>query len=172
MPKARRAEAGSRERGSQAAPDVRTARRPRRPALLLTIPSQTGFLGLVRDVTKKMAEAAGFEAGSPDKLALAVDEATTNAIEHAYGGAPDQRVELRFEDRGPEFRVEVVDTGAMVDPRAVPRVDLDRYVTERRTGGLGVHLMEKIMDSVTFRRSARRNICSLVKRKGEPKPEP
>jgi len=58
-----------------------------------------------------------------------------------------------------------VDSGATVDPRTVPRVDLDRYVTERRTGGLGVHLMEKIMDSVTFRRSARRNVCCLVKRK-------
>ena len=158
MPKARRAEAA-------------VASRPRRPALLLTIPSQTSFLGLVREVTKKMAESAGFEGGAPDRLALAVDEATTNAIEHAYGGASDQQVEVRFEDRGPEFRVEVVDTGAMVDPRAVPRVDLDRYVTERRTGGLGVHLMEKIMDSVTFRRSARRNICSLVKRKGDSKPE-
>jgi len=173
MPKARRAEAAAkRVRGSQAGPEGDTARRPRRPSVLLSIPSQTGFLGLVRDVTKKMAEAAGFEAGSPDRLALAVDEATTNAIEHAYGGAPDQQVEVRFEDRGPEFRVEVVDTGAMVDPRAVPRVDLDRYVTERRTGGLGVHLMEKIMDSVTFRRSARRNICCLVKRKGDAKPEP
>ena len=53
----------------------------------------------------------------------------------------------------------------MVDPRAVPRVDLDRFVSERRTGGLGMHLMEKIMDSVTFRRSARRNVCALVKHK-------
>ena len=41
----------------------------------------------------------------------------------------------------------------MVDPRAVPRVDIDRFVSERRTGGLGMHLMEKIMDSVTFRRA-------------------
>ena len=49
--------------------------------------------------------------------------------------------------------MEVVDDGEMVDPRAVPRVDLERYVSERRTGGLGMHLMEKIMDSVTFRRS-------------------
>ena len=53
-----------------------------------------------------------------------------------------------------------IDTGQMVDPRAVPRVDLGKFVTERRTGGLGMHLMEKIMDSVTFRRSARRNVCA------------
>ncbi len=53
----------------------------------------------------------------------------------------------------------------MADPRSMPRVDLERYTRERRSGGLGVHLMEKIMDSVTFRRSARRNVCRLVKRK-------
>ena len=136
-----------------------------KPSLVISIPSQTSFLGLVREVTKKMAESAGFTDGTAERLALAVDEATTNVIEHAYHGSGDREIELRYEDRGPDFRVEIVDTGQMVDPRAVPRVDLDRFVSERRTGGLGMHLMEKIMDSVTFRRSARRNVCCLVKRK-------
>jgi len=139
-------------------------RRPR-PTLVVKIPSQTSYLALVRDLTKKMAETAGFPSATADQVALAVDEATTNIIEHAYRGATDQEIELRFEDRGPDFRVELIDTGQMVDPRAVPRVDLGKFVTERRTGGLGMHLMEKIMDSVTFRRSARRNVCALVKRK-------
>jgi len=136
-----------------------------RPALVLTVPSETSFLGLVREVTRKMAESAGFDQGTAGRLALAVDEAATNVIEHAYAGAADREVEIRLEDRGPEFQVEVVDSGATVDPRAVPQVDLRRYVRERRTGGLGMHLMEKIMDSVTFRRSAGRNVCRLVKRK-------
>ncbi len=152
---------GSRKRAA-AAPRPRTRLRP---ALLLTFPSQTAYLALVRDVTKRMAEAAGFPEAIAEKLALAVDEATTNVIEHAYHGAPDHDIELRVEDHGPDFRVELVDTGQMVDPRNVPRVDITRYVNERRTGGLGVHLMEKIMDSVTFRRSARRNVCVLVKHK-------
>jgi anti-sigma regulatory factor (Ser/Thr protein kinase) len=139
-----------------------------KPALVLSLPSETRYLGLVREVTKKLAEVAGFAEPVAERLSLAVDEAATNVLEHAYKGATDREVELRFEDRGPEFRVEVIDNGASVDPRAVPRVDLDRYVSERRTGGLGVHLMEKIMDSVTFRRSARRNVCCLVKRKDVP----
>lgn len=155
---------------------VARRRRPTRPALKLVIPSQTSFLALVREMTLRMAELAGFDEAGGRRLALAVDEATTNVIEHAYGGATDREVEIRFEDRGPELRIEILDTGAMVDPRTVPRVDIERYVTERRTGGLGVHLMEKIMDSVTYRRSARRNVCCLVKRKGtnppEPEPEP
>jgi serine/threonine-protein kinase RsbW len=145
-----------------------TAPRPRRrakPTLVVKIPSETSYLALVRELTKKMAEAAGFPEATAERLALAVDEATTNVIEHAYKGAPDQEIELRFEDRGEEFRVEIIDTGKMIDPRTVPRVDLERFVTERRTGGLGMHLMEKIMDSCTFRRSGRRNVCLLVKRK-------
>ena len=140
-----------------------------RPALVLTVPSETSFLGLIREVTRKMAETAGFDEGTADQLALAVDEAATNVIEHAYRGAVDREVEIRVEDRGPEFQVEVLDSGATVDPRTVPDVDLRRYVSERRTGGLGMHLMEKIMDSVTFRRSAGRNVCRLVKRKAAPR---
>jgi serine/threonine-protein kinase RsbW len=138
----------------------------------MIIPSQTGYLAMVREMTKRMAEAAGFDETVADKLALAVDEATTNVLEHAYKGATDREVELRFEDRGPDFRVEIADTGQMVDPRAVPQVDLAKYATERRTGGLGMHLMEKIMDSVTFRRSARRNVCAMVKHKDVPPPSP
>jgi len=136
-----------------------------RPALLLSVPSETSFLALVRDLAKRMAELAGFDEASAGRLALAVDEAATNVIEHAYRGASDRVFEVRCEDRGPELRVEVIDTGVMVDPRSFPSVDLERYRAERRKGGLGVHLMEKIMDSVTFRRTARRNVCCLVKRK-------
>jgi len=112
-----------------------------------------------------MASCAGFDEGTAGRLALAVDEAATNAIEHAYSGASDREVEVQFEDRGPEFRVAVLDTGSTVDRRRVPSFDLERFAREGRTGGLGLHLMEQIMDSVTFKRDAHRNVCSLVKRK-------
>ena len=74
--------------------DVPAAReapkRPRREqsALVVSIPSQTSFLALVRDLTRKMAAVAGFDEPTGDRISLAVDEATTNAIEHAYRGAP------------------------------------------------------------------------------------
>lgn len=136
--------------------------------MILQIPSQSDFMALVRDVAKKMAESAGFDGTEAERLALAVGEAATNVLEHAYGGAGDRAVELRFEDRGPALRIDVVDHGSKADLRSVPRVDPGRGVGERRTGSLGVPLMEKVMDSVTFRRSARRNVCRLVKLKAGP----
>jgi serine/threonine-protein kinase RsbW len=137
-----------------------------RVPLILQVPSRTEFLAVVRDVTTAWAvSAGGVEKAEAEQIALAVDEAATNVIEHAYGGAGDQVVELRYDDRGEELRIDVVDRGRTVDPKEMPRVDLDRYVSEGRKGGLGVHLMSKIMDSVTFRRSGRRNVCCLVRRK-------
>ncbi len=112
-----------------------------------------------------MAEAAGFDEATASQIALAVDEATTNVLEHAYHGAAGRPVELRFQGDAMQFRVDVCDAGDGVDPREVPEVDLRQYATERRTGGLGVHLMGKIMDSVTFQRSGGQNVCCLVKRR-------
>jgi serine/threonine-protein kinase RsbW len=133
--------------------------------VLLVLPSESSFLALVKDVAKRMAEAAGFDESTAGKVALAVDEAAANVIEHAYHGSPDREVELRIDDRGRDFRAEVIDGGERLDREAVPRFELERFVNERRKGGLGVHLMEKIMDSVTFRRSGDLNICRLVKRR-------
>ncbi len=144
-----------------------------RPALVLSVPSRTEFLALVRDVTRRMAESSGFDGTLSERLALAVDEAATNVIEHAYAGASDRVVELRYWDEGAELRIDLVDDGAMVDPRDVPQVDLARYASEHRRGGLGMHLMGKIMDSVTFRRASRRNVCCMVKHKpGGREPSP
>jgi anti-sigma regulatory factor (Ser/Thr protein kinase) len=144
-----------------------SGKRPVRPGLVLRVPSRTEFLALVRDVTRRMAEISGFDDALAERLALAVDEAATNVIEHAYAGAADRVVELRFWDDGAELRIDLVDDGASVDPRDVPPLDLARYASERRKGGLGMHLMGKIMDSVTFARTGRQNVCCMVKRKPE-----
>lgn len=137
-------------------------------ALVVQVPSRTEFLAVVREIAFRVARGAGFNKSASEQISLAVDEAVTNVIEHAYGGAPDRVVELRFEDRGPDLQVDVVDDGATMDPKSMPKVDLDKYASEGRKGGLGVHLMNQIMDSVTFGRSSDKNVCCLVRHKPEP----
>jgi serine/threonine-protein kinase RsbW len=135
-----------------------------RPAVVLRVPSRTEFLAAIRDTAKRVAQLAGLEAGVAEQVALAVDEASTNVIEHAYRGAGGRRIELRFVVAPEELRVEIVDDGAAVDTRSLPEVDLRRYASERRRGGFGVHLMGRIMDTVSFRRTARCNVCRMVKK--------
>jgi anti-sigma regulatory factor (Ser/Thr protein kinase) len=135
------------------------------PAAALVIPSRTEFLGVVREVAKRVALLAGFAEATAESVALAVDECATNVIKHAYQGRADQTLELRLEYRGGELRIDVIDSGPPAEPRPVAELDLERYAAERRKGGLGVHLMDRIMDSVSYTRAARLNVCSMVKRK-------
>jgi anti-sigma regulatory factor (Ser/Thr protein kinase) len=143
---------------------VRSRRRQQQPLLVLRAPSRTEFLAAIRDVSKRVAELAGCTETIAAQVALAVEEAATNVIEHAYGGASDREIELAFDCRPGELEVEILDDGRPVDRRAVPRVDLGRYARERRRGGLGVHLMGRIMDDVSFARRGRRNVCRMLKK--------
>ena len=135
-----------------------------KPVVVLRVPSRTEFLAAIRDTTKRVAEIAGCDEALAAQVALAVDEASTNVIEHAYGGAGDRFIELHFDCAPDELSVEIVDDGRPVDRRALPRVDLRAYARERRRGGFGVHLMGRIMDRVSFRRRGRCNVCCMVKK--------
>jgi serine/threonine-protein kinase RsbW len=136
--------------------------------VLLRVPSRTEFLASIRDVSKRVAELAGSDEPTAAQVALAVDEASTNVIEHAYGGSGDRVIELVFDYRAGELSVEIVDDGRAVDRRRMPRVDLGRYARERRRGGFGVHLMGRIMDEVSFRRRGRSNVCRMLKKLKRP----
>jgi anti-sigma regulatory factor (Ser/Thr protein kinase) len=135
-------------------------------AVVLVVPSATEFLAAIRDVARRAAELFGCDPALAEQVALAVDEASTNVIQHAYGGASDRQIELRFDHSGERLSVEIEDDGAPLDEHTFPEVDLQLYASERRRGGLGVHLMSRIMDEVSFSRGGRGNVCRLRKRIG------
>lgn len=126
--------------------------------------SDTSFLGLVRDLARKAAETSGFGAAAAEEIALAADECATNVIEHAFAGREDREYRIRFAVGGAGLTIDVLDDGESLDIDRLPSVDLQRYANERRKGGLGVHLMSKLMDSVTYSTEGRFNVCRLVRK--------
>ena len=134
--------------------------------MVLELESDTAWLGLLRELSFEFARLGCFESPQAEQVALAVVEAATNVVEHAYAGQPGGRLELRF-SLGRELRVELLDQGRPPAAGTLPELDLERYRRERRNGGLGLHLMARIMDSVTFARRDGCNVCCLVKRTPE-----
>jgi anti-sigma regulatory factor (Ser/Thr protein kinase) len=82
-------------------------------------------------------------------LQMAVDEACCNVFEHAYSGSAGE-IDLRFETRGRDVVITLHDHGRAFDPEGVPPPDTSRPLDERPVGGLGLHLMRKLMDKVFF----------------------
>ncbi|HET6350131.1 MAG TPA: SpoIIE family protein phosphatase, partial [Candidatus Krumholzibacteria bacterium] len=131
----------------------------------LTVAAEEGQLGRVRDFVVAVCEEAGFSPREVSNTKLAVDEACTNIIKHAYEGRRESgditvvaeidsgRIKIHLRDRGKHF-----DFSAVKDP------DLDQYVETGRKGGLGVFLINRLMDGVEYRTTDVGNELVLTKR--------
>ncbi|MBL8244405.1 MAG: SpoIIE family protein phosphatase [Rhodanobacteraceae bacterium] len=104
-------------------------------------------LRLVRRKTSEVLSELGFDEDQRARLVLAVDEAVANVIRHAYAGCCDGRVELSFWLDADAVRIELRDYADPVDPNRIKPRDL----SECRPGGLGVNLIDSVMDSWCFR---------------------
>lgn len=116
-------------------------------ALRLELPATCESLSLVHEFTRRAAIGDGFDERTAGDIAVAVNEAMTNVVEHAYRGEPGHGVTIRFFFGPGRLRIELEHRGE--GPKALPEdPDPCRLAAERRTGGLGVHLMRKLMHRV------------------------
>jgi anti-sigma regulatory factor (Ser/Thr protein kinase) len=95
---------------------------------------------------ERLAKRMGYEETIVSQMILAVDEACTNVIRHAYGNSPDQRIVLTFHVKEDRLEIHVRDFGTPPDPERLRPRDL----RELRPGGLGLHFIRKSMDEVHF----------------------
>ena len=96
------------------------------------------------------------------KIQLAVDEAVTNIIEHAYEGKGGEIV-LRCWFEGQHFHVQLTDWGKGFSMEDVPAPILSGPLSERKTGGLGLYFMQQMMDEIHFESDRSGNVLHMVK---------
>jgi serine/threonine-protein kinase RsbW len=130
----------------------------------LSIPSQTRYLNLVTGLAKRASMVAGMDDATAAKVSIAVDEAVTNVIIHAYHGEANHQVdiELRFLPEALEIRI--WNTGAGIKDDEVVLPDPKEYVKHPRKGGLGLLLMSRFMDEIHFLEVGGRSECCMIKR--------
>jgi serine/threonine-protein kinase RsbW len=129
-----------------------------------TVLSRTDHLLEVRDFVSDAARQFGFSEEEIANIVLAVDEACTNIIKHAYQYAPDKEIDIAILRNDGAFEVRIKDSGKTFDPDALKAPDLKRNLSHHRRGGLGVYLMKKLMDKVEYNFEAgHTNEVSLVK---------
>ena len=138
----------------------------KRALMELRFPSDSKYLNMVHELARLMAESTGFEKIEAEKIALAVDEATTNVVQHAYAGEPDHEIEIHFDPEGESLDIVIFHEGEPLDTMPVPDFDLDKLVAERRTGGLGLTIMRQMMDKVEHQKTGTgKSMCVMVRYK-------
>jgi len=131
-----------------------------------SFPGRFDSLAAIGELVTRAAEAAGLDARSVEGVELAVDEACSNIIEHAYGGEGRGDIEVTYRIDGDGLTVLLRDYGSPFNPDGVPEPDLQAPLEDRDAGGLGLHFMRQLMDQVRFEFTAGSgNVLTMVKRR-------
>jgi serine/threonine-protein kinase RsbW len=130
----------------------------------LSVKSTTDNLARIRSFIKSTSHQVGFDDDASNKIVLAVDEACTNIIKHAYKFSKSGRININTSFSKNKLRIAITDEGSHFNSKSVPEPDLKKYYEEKRVGGLGMFLMKKLMDEVIYSQpNSKRNKVTLIK---------
>jgi anti-sigma regulatory factor (Ser/Thr protein kinase) len=138
---------------------------------IVVYPAQFVNLDHVREFVGAAAQKCGLDASAIYAVQLAVDEAFSNIIEHAYGGECLDKIECKCQIADSGLTVTLRDCGSPFDPSAIPDPDLAAELKDRDIGGLGLYFIRQLMDEVQFsfvpdpETGRRCNVLQMQKRK-------
>jgi serine/threonine-protein kinase RsbW len=130
----------------------------------IIVKSSTDNLSKIRSFTRKHAAGSGFDEDTISKIILAVDEACTNIVKHAYHYFPQGEITINIKSYKSKFKITITDSGSKFNPSEIEEPNLKEYHKQKKVGGLGMFLMKKLMDEVNYHTLAKdRNQVVLVK---------
>lgn len=122
----------------------------RKPDVQMRLSSDPRYVGVVRHMIESMAQTLDLDEQSCAELGLAITEALSNVIRHGYKGRTDGAIWIKAapvaKDGRPGLEVVIEDECAGVDLNRIK----SRPLEEVRPGGLGVHIIQRIMDEVEY----------------------
>jgi serine/threonine-protein kinase RsbW len=130
----------------------------------ITVPSDPKYLCVIRDVTVRLGILNGVNETVTEQIKLAVDEACSNVIKHAYLGDIRKKIKVEYRITPGVFEVIIEDSGRKADPDLIR----GRRLTDVRPGGLGVHFIRRVFDVFEFEEGRKRgNRLRLVRDMGK-----
>lgn len=127
----------------------------------LTLPNEIEAIHQLSEFIDGFCEEIGIGMDVCSRLNLAVEEAVVNVISYAYPKGTTGYVDIEMEVDHDILTVVISDTGVPFDPTKKADADITLSVEERPIGGLGIHLVRKIMDEVTYDYADHKNILTL-----------
>ena len=100
--------------------------------------------------------------GAQSSLHIILDEITSNIVKHS--GASGFEVDVEFTEDPAGVRLVFVDDGVPYDPLSHADPDTKLPAAERPIGGLGIMMVKKMADSISYERARNRNFLTVFKR--------
>ncbi len=129
----------------------------------LSVDSSTKHLAEVRDFVAVHAKTIGLSEKDISEIRLAVDEAYTNIIKHAYKNTPSKPVTIELGFNASQLWISIMDEGEGFKADEYKAPDILKRIKNKQRGGMGVFLIQKLMDQVQYNRKGQMNEIRMVK---------
>ncbi len=96
------------------------------------------------------------------KINLSLDDLINNIVSYGYTDDLEHSIEIEFKLFDNKLMVIVEDDAIPFNPFGGDGVDTSLSIDEREIGGLGIHLIQKLMNSWDYQRKANKNVVALV----------
>ncbi len=138
----------------------------------ITLKNDVDQIPLLNTYVDEVCEAVDFDMGTTMQMNLALEEAVVNVMNYAYpkGTPGDIHIMAAANDKRLKFIIE--DSGMPFDPTIRNEVDTSLSAEERPIGGLGIHLITQLMDSINYERKDNLNVLTLRKKLGKKEGQP
>ncbi len=128
-----------------------------------TFPGRYDSLIKISEFVRNSAQAAHLSDFDIYAVETAVDEACSNIIEHAYGGENKGDIGCTTKIDGQGLTIILKDCGRPFDPAKVKPPNLKAKLNNRKTHGLGLYFIYKLMDEVYFKFNGGSNTLIMIK---------
>jgi Serine phosphatase RsbU, regulator of sigma subunit len=128
----------------------------------LTLVNDLRQLSLLTGFVDRIREENDLAPGLDTRINLALEEAACNVIMYAYPEGTAGTLNLDAVREGNRLRFTLSDQGKAFDPTAAREADLTASVEDRPIGGLGIHLVRTIMDSIHYERVDGKNVLTMI----------
>jgi serine/threonine-protein kinase RsbW len=130
----------------------------------IELESTLDSLPVISDFIEETLTRFYVDPGNIYRVQLVVDEACTNVINYAYTEGAGL-MKLTLELKGEDLIVTVEDKGKPFDPTTIPPPNLNADLEDRKIGGLGIHFMRTMMDSVNYQYDPREGNQLIMRKK-------
>ena len=144
---------------------------PKRRHYKLEVEAKDIELLTIKDFVQRVCDAAGCTPKETSNIKLAIDEACSNIIRHAYKDKEGGKITLEMGISFTDLKIKIVDYGTPFDFRSVKDPDLNHYVDIGKKGGLGIWLIKKVMNKVKYKAFPDRNELTLYRRLSKAPPK-
>lgn len=130
----------------------------------MSIRAELGEVAKVNSAVAEFVAAQGVPASVRRSLHVVLDELLANSAMHGLAGREDGTVTVEAAVAAGRLTVTIRDNGTAFDPFARAAPDTTLSVKDRPIGGLGIHLVQQLVDEVSYRRDDTWNVVGIVKR--------